>query len=60
MTLQDCYDALGGDYADVSARLHSERLVQKFVLKYLDDRSFDLLCTSISPIDNTEKGVCQK
>lgn len=29
MTLQDCYAALGGDYADVSARLHSDRLVQK-------------------------------
>ena len=67
MTLQDCYDALGGDYADVSARLHSERLVQKFVLKYLDDRSFDLLCTAMAEKNyeeafraaHTIKGICQ-
>ncbi len=67
MTLQECYTALGGDYADVSARLHSDRLVKKFVLKYLDDPSFDLLCTSMAEKDyeqafraaHTIKGVCQ-
>ena len=67
MTLQECYAALGGDYADVSARLHSDRLVQKFVLKYLDDRSFDLLCTSMAEKNyeeafraaHTIKGMCQ-
>ena len=32
MTLQECYAALGGNYDDVLGRLHSERLVQKFVL----------------------------
>ena len=42
MTLQDCYAAFGGNYADVSARLRSDRLVQKFMLKYLDDQSFGL------------------
>ncbi len=67
MTLQDCYAAMGGDYADVSARLPSERLVQKFVLKYLDDPSFDLLCTAMAEKNyeeafraaHTIKGVCQ-
>ena len=42
MTLQECYEALGGDYQDVISRLRSDRLVQKFVLKFLDDSSFDL------------------
>jgi len=67
MTLQACYAALGGDYADVSARLHSDRLVQKFLLKYLDDPSFDLLCTAMAEKNyeeafraaHTIKGVCQ-
>ena len=67
MTLQACYDALGGDYADVSARLHSDRLVQKFILKYLKDPNFDLLCTAMQQKDyeeafraaHTIKGMCQ-
>ncbi len=67
MTLQECYAALGGDYADVSARLRSDRLVRKFVLKYLDDRSFELLCTSMAEKNyeeafraaHTIKGLCQ-
>lgn len=67
MTLQECYTALGGDYADVSARLHSDRLVQKFVLKFLNDKSYDLFCTSMEEKNyeeafravHTIKGVCQ-
>ena len=67
MTLQNCYDAFGGDYADVSARLRSDRLIQKFILKYLDDQSFHLLCTAMAEKDyeeafraaHTIKGLCQ-
>jgi len=67
MTLQECYAALGGDYADVSARLRSDRLVQKFLLKYLNDQSFDLLCAAMAKKEpeeafraaHTIKGVCQ-
>ncbi len=66
MTLQECYAAMGGDYAGVSARLPSERLVRKFILKYLDDKSFDLLCTSMAEGNyeeafraaHTIKGMC--
>lgn len=47
MTLQECYAALGGDYQDVSSRLPSERLVQKFILRFLDDQSFALFRTSM-------------
>lgn len=67
MTLQDCYQALGGDYADVVSRLRSERLVRKFVLKFPDDGSFDLLCRSLEEKQfeeafraaHTIKGMCQ-
>lgn len=67
MTLQDCYAALGGNYEDVVARLQSERLVKKFILKYLDDRSFELLCAAMEEKNyedafraaHTIKGMCQ-
>ena len=47
MTLRECYAALGGDYDDALGRLRSEKLVNKFVLRFLDDKSYDLLCASI-------------
>lgn len=67
MTLRECYAAMGGDYDNVAARLRSEKLVRKFVLKYLEDTSFDLLCSSMAEKDyeqafraaHTIKGVSQ-
>ena len=67
MTLQECYAALGGSCDEVLGRLRSEALVKKFVLKFLDDPSYDLLCRSMAGEDYTEafraahtiKGVCQ-
>ena len=66
MTLKECYAALNGDYEEVMGRLRSERLVQKFVLKFLEDGSFELLCRSMEAGDLSEalraahtiKGVC--
>ena len=54
MTLQECYAAMGGDYEGVMGRLRSERMVQKFVLKFLEDGSFDLLCSSMEAGDLSE------
>lgn len=67
MTLQDCYMAIGGDYTDVISRLRSDRLVQKFILKFLDDGSFELLNRSLEEKQyeeafraaHTIKGMCQ-
>lgn len=67
MTLQQCYEALGGDYNDVIGRLKSERLVQKFVLKFPDDGSYKLLLQSLEEGNaqeafraaHTIKGMCQ-
>lgn len=67
MTLKECYAALGGNYEDVMTRLPSEGFVQKFVLKFLDDKSYELLCTSLETGDaqeafraaHTIKGMCQ-
>lgn len=67
MTLQECYAALEGDYQGVLGRLTSERMVQKFVLKFLNDGSYDLLLRSMEEQNyeeafraaHTIKGVCQ-
>ena len=66
MTLKECYAAMGGDYDEAIGRLRSEKLVQKFVLKFLNDQSYDLLCASMESGDyeeafraaHTIKGVC--
>ena len=54
MTLQECYAAMGGSYDEVIGRLRSERLVQKFVLKFPGDGSFDLLRRSLESGDRGE------
>lgn len=67
MTLSECYAALGGDYNEVLGRLRSESLVQKFVLKFPADPSFQLLEDSLAAENwseafrgaHTIKGVCQ-
>ena len=67
MTVQECYAALEGDYAGVTSRLPSEKFVQKFVLKFVNDGSYDLLLRSMESGDYSEafraahtiKGVCQ-
>lgn len=67
MTLKECYDAMGGDYEGVFARLRSEKFLRKFVTKFLTDKSYDNICTSLESRDfeeafrasHTLKGVCQ-
>ena len=43
MTLQECYQAMGGSYEEVLGRFRSEKLIQKFVLKFLADPSYENL-----------------
>lgn len=67
MTIKECYAALEGNYDDVLGRLRSDRLVQKFVLKFLDDSSYGLLLDSLASGNiqeafraaHTIKGMCQ-
>ena len=67
MTLRECYAALEGNCDEVLNRLRSEALVQKFVLKFLADGSYELLCSSMESENypeafraaHTIKGVCQ-
>lgn len=67
MNLKECYAALEGDYEEVTARLGSERLVQKFIFKFLNDTSYDTLLKALEEGNYNEafraahtiKGICQ-
>ena len=48
MTLQECYAKLEGDFEGTLGRLCSEKLVEKFALKFLADDSYSLLEESIA------------
>lgn len=67
MNLRDCYMSFGGNYEEVLGRLQREQTVKKFVYKFLDDKSFNLLVVSMSNEKydealravHTLKGICQ-
>ena len=67
MTLKDCYQSFGGNYDEVLGRLQREKMVEKFVLKFLDDKSFRLLVDALDEKQyedalravHTIKGICQ-
>ena len=67
MTMQECYKAIGGNCEAVLGRLHSEALIRRFALKFLEDQSYSLLKQALGDNNyeeafrgaHTLKGVCQ-
>ena len=67
MQLTECYKAFGGNYQDVRERLQSDALIQRFVIKFLSDNSYERLCNAMKENDydeafravHTLKGVSQ-
>ena len=47
MTIQECYEAIGGNYKDVLGRLQSEALIRRFTLKFLEDPELSAVKTGI-------------
>ena len=66
MTVQECYEAFGGNYQEVISRLRTDERVARFLQKVVDDGSYKLLCDSLETgnVDeafraaHTLKGVC--
>lgn len=66
MTIEQCYQALGGNYAEMCSRLPNAGLIGKFAGKFLNDPSFDTLCEQMQAGNRAEafraahtlKGVC--
>ena len=48
MTIEQCYQEMGGNYAEVCGRLPSQRLVEKFVRKFLEDQSYAELTAAMA------------
>lgn len=47
MTVQECYTAMGADYDSVIGRLRMDDRIQKFLLMFLKDPNYKLLCESM-------------
>lgn len=66
MTIKDVYDIIHEDYQDVYDRFQMERMIQKYVLKFIEDPNFSLLKQGLECCDEQEafraghtlKGVC--
>ena len=66
MTLQELYAEVGGDYQDVLGRMRMDRLIDRFIVKFLDDPSCQRLidvyptgdATAIFDASHSAKGVC--
>ena len=67
MTLQECYEKMGGDYEEVLARLISQERIAKYMVKFLEDPTYHTLCEAKAAEDHkavflhihTLKGVSQ-
>ena len=66
MTVQECYEAFGGNYQDVINRLRADDRVVRFLMRVVDDGSYKLLVDSVASGNadeafraaHTLKGVC--
>ena len=66
MTIEECYQQLGGDYATLKKRLPNDSLIKRFITKFLDDSSYSELCDALQKGQRDEafraahtlKGVC--
>ena len=56
MNVKECYLQFGGDYESVLGRLRREQLVEKFLLKFLEDKSFDQFEAAMAS-GNYEEGL---
>ena len=67
MTIEECYRKLGGDYVELKSRLISEQLIERFMLRFPNDVTFQALCEAIGKGNREEafraahtlKGLCQ-
>ena len=67
MTIEECYEKIGGNFAEAKERLINEKMINRFVGMFLKDQSFAELKTAMEAGDreaafrgaHTLKGVCQ-
>ena len=60
MTVKECYEQIGSDYAGVLKRLGSEALVKRFALKFLKDPSYQELKDALITVSYTHLDVYKR
>lgn len=66
MTTEECYEKIGGNYAETYGRFGDDVLIKRFAIKFISDKSFQSLEESMAKNDtqakfqaaHTFKGVC--
>ena len=66
MDVRACYEEMGSNFDEVLSRLGSEQMVQRFALKFLNDKSYETLKEALQENNvesafraaHTLKGVC--
>ena len=66
MTIQECYQLLGGDFSRTQMRLPSVGMIQRFLFRFPQDPTFSALCQAMEAgqresafrCAHTLKGVC--
>ena len=66
MTIETCYENMGGDYQAVRSRIPSDALIKRFANSFLSDPSFGELTAAMAAKNRAEafravhtlKGVC--
>ena len=66
MTVQELYESIGGNYESAKRILMNDKLIGRFVVKLLDDSSFERLAEASETMDaagifegaHAMKGVC--
>ncbi len=67
MTVQECYEQIGGDYNEIISRLRTEERIKKFAGMFLKEQSYNTLVQTLQDRNQEEafraahtlKGVCQ-
>lgn len=67
MNIKECYEKIGGDYDEALSHLPSEKIIVKYTLKFLNDKSFSELTEAMKAQDwelaersaHTLKGISQ-
>ena len=54
MTVQECYDAIGGDYDEIMSRLRSEERVKKFAGMFLKEECYNTLVEKLKEQNQEE------
>lgn len=66
MTVQELYDSIGGNYNGAKSILQMDKLIGKFIIKFLDEKSYERLTAAWASRDaegvfeaaHAMKGVC--